>query len=528
MQNTSKIIGWCLIIIAGMATADLIVRWGTPGLTIDALIILVSVIAGVYLLRLKTEHSQLKTKALAVKNWLKLPTDLLEEYNGKATSGNISKNTQIIQKTLHDHGVEVSMRDVNIGPTLTQYTLKPAEGVNPDQIISRANELSLELASHPIRIESPIPGKNLVGIEVPNKISAIVGLREILESEEFKSSKSNLTLPLGRDVSGIPVVADLKETPNILMSGATGSGKSVLINDIILSLIYQNNPEDVRLILDDAKRVEFPHYSDIPHLLTPIIYDSDKTEAMFRWVLEEAKRRSYVLNNKKQKNIESYNQNVAKNALPHIVIIIDEFSDRMAEYDKEIETAIIELAKVSRTTGIHLIIATSRPSHDVLTDKIKDSIPCRIGLATASDIDSRTIIDTIGAEKLFGKGDMLFGNKTDGYKRIQAPLVTDNEIEKIAIYLKNETPSGTSDQMIDLSSKDRSSLEDDLYDEAKKAVLDAGLASATLLQRRLRIGYARASRLLDILEANHIIGPEDGPKPRKVLIKAESKEEIKK
>ena len=476
-----------------------------------------------YLVKKKTVSVRIVQKEIFSREH-SFSTDFLELYTGKTNSGNIPKNSKIIKKTLHDHGIEVIMGDVNIGPTLTQYTLKPAEGVKLNEITDLWADLSLALAAHPIRIEAPIPGKNLVGIEIPNKITAIVGLREILESEEFKSSKSNLTLPLGRDVSGIPVVADLKETPNILMSGATGSGKSVLINDIILSLIYQNNPEDVRLILDDAKRVEFPYYSNIPHLLTPVIYDSDKTKAMFCWALEEARRRSYVLNNKKQKDIESYNQNVAKNTLPHIIIIIDEFSDRMAVYDKEIEAAIVELAKVSRTVGIHLIIATSRPSHDVLTNKIKNSIPCRIGLATASDIDSLTIIDVRGAEKLFGRGDILFGNKKNGFKRIQVPLVTDKEIDKVTDYLKNESPPSTSDQLIDLSSKDRSDLEDDFYDEAKKIVEEKGLATAPLLQRYLKIGYARASKLLDMLETNHIIGPEDGPRPRKVLIKSMAKE----
>jgi len=519
MQSTSKIIGYCLIIIAGMATADLIVRWGTSGLTIDLLIIIVSAIAGVYLLRLKTEHSQLKTKSLAEKTWLKLPTDLLEKYNGKATSGNISKNTQIIQKTLRDFSINVSMGDVNIGPTVTQYTLKPAEGVNPDQITSKANELSLELASHPIRIEAPIPGKNLVGIEIPNKVSAIVGLREILESEEFKASKSNLTLALGRDVTGIPVVADLKETLNILMSGATGSGKTVLINAMILSLIYQNTPNDLRLILIDPKRVEFIHYNNISHLLCPVIYDIDKSVSALRWAVAEMNRRLHVLEDAHYHNIDNYNQSQPEVKIPHIVIFVDEFSDLMAQVANEVEEAVVRLVQMSKAVGIHLVLATSRPSVDVVTDLIKKNMANRIGLAQASEINSRTIIDTRGAEKLFGKGDILFGSKTDGYKRIQVALVTDKDVDKVTDFLKNETPPDTSNQMIDLSTKDRSYLEDYLYEDAKKVVLNAGLASAQLLQRRLRIGYGRASRLLDILEANHIIGPEDGHKPRKVLIK---------
>ena len=519
-----KTIGYCLVIIAGMATADLIVRWGTHGLTIDALIILVSVIAGVYLLRLKTDHSHLKTKALAVKTWLKLPTDLLEEYTSKATSGNISKNNQIIQKTLHDHGVEVSMGDVNIGPTLTQYTLKPAESVKLNEITDLWADLSLALAAHPIRIEAPIPGKNLVGIEIPNKIPALVGLREILESEEFKSSKSNLTLALGRDVSGVVALTDLREILHILMSGATGSGKSVLINDMIMSLIYQNTPEDLRLILIDPKRVEFIHYNNIPHLLCPVIYDVDKSVSALRWAMTEMDRRIHILEDAHYRNIDNYNQSQPKIKLPHIVIFIDEFSDLMAQAANEVEAAVVRVAQMCKAVGIHLIIATSRPSTDVITSIIKANMINRIGLATASAIDSLTIIDTRGAEKLLGKGDILFGNEANGYKRIQVSLVTDNEIKKITDFLKNETPPGSSDQMIDLSPKDRSTLEDDFYEDAKKVVLNAGLASATLLQRRLRIGYARASKLLDMLEAKHIIGPEDGPKPRKVLINAESKE----
>jgi S-DNA-T family DNA segregation ATPase FtsK/SpoIIIE len=317
---------------------------------------------------------------------------------------------------------------------------------------------------------------------------------------------------MGRDVAGIPVVADLKQTPHIFMSGATGSGKSVLINAMILSLLYRNSPKDLNLILIDPKRVEFAHYNDISHLLCPIIYDVDKAVSALRWALAEMDRRFHVLQENASRNIEVYNENQPNEKLPHIVIFIDEFSDLMAQAGNEVEAAVVRLAQMSRAVGIHMVMATSRPSVDVITGLIKANIPSRIGLATASDIDSQTIIDTVGAEKLLSSGDILFRSDENGNpKRIQAPLVTDEEVSKVTDFLKAEGIPSVNKIDVDPSTQD------ELYNDAKKVVIKEGKASSAMLQRHLKIGYARACRLLDILESEGIIGPANGAKPRDIL-----------
>ncbi|AKM82332.1 MAG: putative cell division FtsK/SpoIIIE [Berkelbacteria bacterium GW2011_GWE1_39_12] len=461
------------------------------------------------------------------KTWNFPPLDLLETGSGKATSGNIPKNVDIIQKTLSDFGVPVAMGDVNVGPTVTQYTLKPGTSVKLNQITARANDLSLALAQHPIRIEAPIPGKSAVGIEIPNKTFATVSLREVLESEECKASKSNLTLAIGRDVAGQAVAADLKQMPHLLIAGATGSGKSVGINAMILSLLYQNSPNDLRLILVDPKRVEFTHYNDVPHLLCPVVFDVDKTVSALRWAVAEMDRRFRVLQETGRRNIEAYNQNPPNGKLPYIVIFIDELADLMAQAGNEVESAIVRLAQMARAVGIHLVVATQRPSVDVITGLIKANITNRIAFAVASQIDSRTILDASGAEKLLGKGDMLWlGNDLGKPKRIQGVLITDKEVDKITNFLKNESAPQYDETILSYHTPSQGgvggggdmSSSDDLYNEAKEVVVMAGKASASLLQRRLRVGYARAARLLDMLESEGIIGPADGAKPRDVMI----------
>lgn len=461
----------------------------------------------------------------ADKNWNFPPINLLEVASGKATSGNIPKNVEIIQKSLKDFNIDVSMGDVNVGPTVTQYTLKPTEGVKLNQITARANDLSLALAMHPIRIEAPIPGKAAVGIEVPNKISALVTLREILESEEFKAAKSNLTLALGRDVAGTAYATDLKKMPHLLIAGATGSGKSVCVNSIIISLLYQNSPSDLRLILVDPKRVEFTHYNDIPHLLSPVVFEVDKTVSTLKWTVAEMDRRFRLLQETGNRNIEAYNTNPVQGRMPYIVLIIDELADLMAQAGNEVEGAIVRLAQMARAVGIHMILATQRPSVDVITGLIKANITNRVAFAVASQIDSRTILDTSGAEKLLGNGDMLhLGNELGKPKRIQGVLVTDKEISKVTDFLKEQSTPQYDDSIAhyraggDKSISGDSAGSDELYEEAKEIVVMAGKASASLLQRRLRVGYARAARLLDILEENGAIGPAEGAKPRDVLI----------
>lgn len=457
--------------------------------------------------------------------WEFPPIDLLEQSTSKATSGNITKNVEIIQKTLKDFGMGVTMGDVNIGPTVTQYTLKPDAAVKLNQITARSNDLALSLAAHPIRIEAPIPGKAAVGIEVPNKVPAVVTIREVLESEIFKKSKSNLSAALGRDVAGNPFVVDIKNMPHLLIAGATGSGKSVCINAMILSLLYQNSPQDMRLILVDPKRVEFTSYNGIPHLLAPVIHDVDKTISALKWTVAEMDRRFRLFQETNRRNIEAYNADPPNGRLPYIVIFIDELADLMAQAANEVEGAIVRLAQMARAVGIHLVVATQRPSVDVITGLIKANITNRIAFAVASQVDSRTILDLAGAERLLGRGDLLYiGSDLGKPKRIQGVLVTDKEIDKVNEFLKREGAATYDESVLTFRSGSERGIsgelmaEDELYQDAKETVVMAGKASASLLQRRLRVGYARAARLLDMLEQEGVIGPPDGAKPRDVMI----------
>ncbi len=459
------------------------------------------------------------------KAWEFPPISLLDESSSRATSGNIAKNVEIIQKTLKDFGMDVSMGDVNIGPTVTQYTLKPAEGVKLTQITARQNDLALALAAHPIRIEAPIPGKSAVGVEIPNKVPALVTLREVLESEEFKKSKSNLSIALGRDVAGTPFVIDVKDMPHLLIAGATGSGKSVCINSMILSLLYQNSPDDLRVILVDPKRVEFTHYNGIPHLLSPVVFDVDKTISALKWAVSEMDRRFRLFQESGRRNIEAYNANPTNGKLPYIVIFIDELADLMAQAANEVEAAIVRLAQMARAVGIHLVVATQRPSVDVITGLIKANITNRLAFAVASQVDSRTILDLSGAERLLGKGDALYiGNELGKPKRIQCVLITDKEIDKVTGFLRSKGVATYDESILTFRTGSEHGLggelaaEDELYNEAKETVVMAGKASASLLQRRLRVGYARAARLLDMLEHEGVIGPPDGAKPRDVML----------
>jgi S-DNA-T family DNA segregation ATPase FtsK/SpoIIIE len=454
-----------------------------------------------------------------------LSLDLLEDRVGKPTSGDIQANQEKIQKTLQNFGIDVEMGTVNVGPTVTQYTLAPAEGVKLASITALSNDLALALAAHPIRIEAPIPGKSLVGIEVPNQAVATVGLKEILSSEAFKKRASNLTISVGKDVAGGAFVADIDRMPHLLIAGSTGSGKSVCINTIIVSLLYTNSPDDLKLILVDPKRVELTPYNDIPHLLTPVITDTTNTINALKWVVAEMDRRYLVLNQAAKRNLASYNQS-AEDKLPYLLVVIDELADLMAVAAADVETAIIRLAQMARAVGIHLVVATQRPSVDVITGLIKANITSRIAFAVASGTDSRTILDTSGAEKLLGRGDCLFVSaELSKPKRLQGAFISDAEIERVTAALKQEAQPDYNPEVVVKrggssvvggSSADDS--DDELLGEAKAEVVRAGKASASLLQRRLRVGYARAARLLDLLEERGIIGPGDGAKPRDVLV----------
>lgn len=465
-----------------------------------------------------------------------LPLELLSESKGKPVGADTKNGQKVIQKTLEDFGINVEMGAISVGPTVTQYTLRPADGgIKLSRITNLNNDLAMALAAHPVRIEAPIPGKSLVGIEVPNKTIALVSLREILSNDEFKNRKTNNTIALGKDVAGKVWVADITKMPHLLVAGATGSGKSVMLNTIIVSLLYQNNPDDLRFIMVDPKRVELTIYNGIPHLLTPVITEVSKTVNALKWSLNEMDRRFKLLAKAGKRDIVSFNQ-TSKQKMPYIIFVIDELADLMLLAGKEVEAGIVRLAQMARAVGIHLILATQRPSVNVITGTIKANMPARIAFAVASSIDSRTILDGMGAEKLLGRGDMLFSDASmPKPKRLQGAFVGEKEIRRIVAEIKRQ--GGGVEYLDDVTERQKVSGmagagmngpascddDDELVSEAKDVVMNAGKASATLLQRKLSIGYARAAKLLDILEEHGIIGPSQGSKPREILV---SKEEF--
>ncbi|MDI6778237.1 MAG: DNA translocase FtsK 4TM domain-containing protein [Patescibacteria group bacterium] len=485
--------------------------------------------------------------------WKFPPLDLLEKTTGKAKAGDIETNAKIIQETFRNFGIEVEIGDISVGPSVTQYCFKPAAGIKLSKITGLNNNLSLALAAHPIRIEAPIPGKSLIGIEVPNKTSTLVRLRDIIESPEFTERKTNLTLALGQDVAGNYILGDLSEMPHLMIAGATGTGKSVCINTLITSLLYQNSPDDLKLILIDPKRVELTAFNGIPHLLTPTVVDNGKVANSLKWAIGQMEARYKLLQGAGSRDIFSYNSKIKEGRMkniideetgeiigeeevkkmPFIVIIIDELADIMASHSKEVEAAVVRLAQMARAVGIHLIVSTQRPSVEVLTGLIKANITTRIAFQVATQIDSRTILDMAGAEKLLGNGDMLYlSARSPKPKRIQGVFVSESEVKRVTKSIKSQLDEEVeyneeviAPQKVSFGGKmtgagvlGRDDVGDDLYEEAKDTILKAGKASASLLQRRLRVGYARAARLLDLLEANGIIGPGDGSKPREVLV----------
>ncbi len=460
---------------------------------------------------------------------IEIPLDLLNSATSKPTSGDIKINSLKIEKTLENFGIDVTMAEITVGPTVTQYTFKPAEGVKLSKITALQNDISLALAAHPIRIEAPIPGKSLVGIEVPNVTPSLVRLREVISSDVFKENKNDLVITLGKDVTGKSVVADLGKMPHLLIAGATGSGKSVAINSIIISLLWKNSSSDLKIILVDPKRVELTSYNDIPHLYTPVITDVKTTINTLRGVVNEMDDRYKLLASAGKKNITSYNSALLLNKMPYIVVVIDELADLMAVAARDVEAAIVRLAQMARAVGIHLILATQRPSVNVITGQIKANITSRVAFAVASQIDSRTILDTSGAEKLLGNGDMLYiSAELSKPKRIQGAFVSETEVSAVTDYLKAK--GGKPDYNMEISEpKGHSGLagqfEDDQDDEelgiATDIIVKSGRASATLLQSRMRIGFAKAARLLELLEDRGIVGPSQGAKPREVLVTAE-------
>lgn len=481
------------------------------------------------------------------------PLELLEFDRGKAGVGDIKANSNVIKRTLQNFGIDVEMDEVSIGPSVTRYSLKPAEGVKLSRILGLQNDLSLALAAHPIRIEAPIPGKSLVGIEIPNTVKTIVGLGSLLSAEEFTSSEKPLLLALGKGVSGRSHFSNLAKMPHLLIAGATGSGKSVSIHALITSLLYRNSPEHLRFIMIDPKRVELTLYNGIPHLLTPVITDAKKTILALKWAAKEMDRRFDLLQTVRVRDIESYHKTILEPALakaqkkdskkdgqadeslpenmPYIVIIIDELADIMQSYPRELEAAIVRLAQMSRAVGIHLMLSTQRPSVNVITGIIKANVPSRIAFQVASQIDSRTILDSSGAEKLLGAGDMLYlSADMSKPQRVQSAFIGETEVKNVVKFLKDsykdeivneiditaDAKEAGSDAMFD-SLDGGDEPDDDLYEEAREIVMKAQKASTSYLQRKLRIGYARAARLIDMLEERGVVGSGSGAKPRDVL-----------
>ena len=481
-------------------------------------------------------------------NWEFPDLDLLEKNQNPADAGDIEGNAETIRDTLHEFNIDVEMEGANIGPKVTQYTLRPPSGVKLTRITALETNLALNLAAQSLRIEAPIPGRKAVGIEVPNIKAADVRLYGILESKQWKSANEPLSFAIGKDITGEPVVGKLNKMPHMLIAGQTGSGKSVMINTLLTSLLYRNSPSDMKLILVDPKQVEMAPYEDIPHLLTPVITEPEKTISALKWAVNEMERRYKLLAEEKLRDIKSYNQRVASGrkkisvqdedgtsqevengAMPYVVIVVDELADLMMVAKRDVEALIVRLAQKARAVGIHLVLATQRPSVDVITGLIKANVPARIAFTVASQVASMTILDQAGADKLLGQGDMLFKTADMGKPvRIQGAWVMDEEVMKITDHLRAQSAPQYNDEIISqpvqLNGKGGVVMDmgdtggDDMFRDAVRVVIDGRKASTSLLQRRLRIGYARAARIIEEMEEQGIIGPADGSRPREVLI----------
>ncbi len=480
------------------------------------------------------------------------PLSLLERDRGRPGVGDIKGNANIIQRTLDNFGIKVTLDEISIGPSVTRYAIKPAEGVRLQKIVSLQTNLELALAAHPVRIEAPIPGKSLVGIEVPNSSKVTVGLGTLLESPEFAEGRKPLLVALGRDIAGASHFANIGKMPHALIAGATGSGKSVTIHAVITSLLYRLGPARLRFLMIDPKRVELTLYNPIPHLLSPVITDAKRAITALRWAGKEMERRYNILEENRVRDIDSYHENILAPALeslrkrkpeegekipeamPYIVIVIDELADIMQTYPRELEASIVRLAQMSRAVGIHLLLSTQRPSVNVITGLIKANVPSRVALQVASQIDSRTILDQGGAEKLLGAGDMLYLSGDMGKPvRLQSAFISEGEVKKVVDYIakhneaelpvdigvsgSSNSEGGSSAGPNSFSGGDEEDIDDDMYEAARAAVIEAGKASTSYIQRKLRVGYSRAARLMDILEERGVIGPADGAKPREIL-----------
>ncbi|MEN9621678.1 MAG: cell division protein ftsK, segregation ATPase FtsK/SpoIIIE, family [Candidatus Parcubacteria bacterium] len=493
----------------------------------------------------------------AEKEYTPPPLSLLEKDKGKPVVGDVKANANIIKRTLANFGIDVEMDEVSIGPSVTRYALKPAEGVKLSRIAALQDNLAYALAAPSIRIEAPIPGKSLVGVEIPNTIKTTVGLGTLFSAEEFQTSEKPLLVGLGKGISGKSHFQNVAKMPHLLIAGATGSGKSVTIHALIVSLLYRLGPEKLKFIMIDPKRVELTLYNKIPHLLTPVITDAKKAILSLKWAAKEMDRRYNVLQESSVRDIDSYHKTIYEPSLkkvkvkkdgdtaeeakgldpmPYIVVIIDELADIMQTYPRELEAGIVRLAQMSRAVGIHLMLSTQRPSVNVITGLIKANIPARLALQVASQIDSRTILDQPGAEKLLGQGDMLYlGGEMSKPTRIQCAYISESEVKKVVKFLIDSHIDELNDEInltdsavksdgaifsatLDDMGTDEPGEDDDMYDEAKRVVIEAGKASTSYIQRKLRVGYSRAARLMDLLQERGVIGEADGSKPRPVIL----------
>ncbi|TQQ84158.1 DNA translocase FtsK [Peptacetobacter hominis] len=471
------------------------------------------------------------------KNYRLPSPTLLNKVNKKSDENvrkKVIKNAELLERTLEDFGVDASISQVTVGPAITRYEIQPKPGVKVSKIVNLTDDIALSLAARSIRVEAPIPGKNAIGIEVPNDETQMVGIREIVESDEFKNFKSPLAMGLGKDVSGKIFISDIAKMPHLLIAGSTGSGKSVCVNTLINSILFKARPDEVKLLLIDPKVVELSNYNGIPHLLIPVVTDPSKAANALNWAVTEMNRRYKLFSESGSRDIKSYNEK-AEEKLPSIVIIIDELADLMMTSAKEVEDYICRLAQKARAAGMHLVIATQRPSVDVITGVIKANIPSRIAFAVSSRTDSRTILDMGGAEKLLGKGDMLFhplgASKPE---RLQGAFISEGELEKVIDFVKGQFSSEEvkyeEDIIESISAVKTTPIddEDELLPQAIEFVVDTGQASASMLQRRFKIGFNRAARIIDSMEERGIVGQNEGSRPRKVLISKEQYEEIKK
>lgn len=498
----------------------------------------------------KAVEEQSALVAVSDPNWQSPSLELLEKKQSPANAGDVNHNAQVIKDTLSEFNIDVEMEGANIGPKVTQYTLRPPSGVKLTRITALETNIALNLAAQALRIEAPIPGQRAVGIEVPNKKAADVRIRGILESQEWTDSQEPLSFAVGKDISGQSVIGELNKMPHLLVAGQTNSGKSVMINTLLCSLLYRNSPSKMKLILVDPKQVEMARYQDIPHLLTPIITDPEKTVSALKWAVNEMERRYKLLAEVGELNISDYNENLRNSKkkivvqdensdqpqdleaedseMPYIVIVIDEMADLMMVASRDVEALVVRLAQKARAVGIHLVLATQSPRADVITGLIKANVPAKIAFTVGNQVESRIILDQVGAEKLLGQGDMLYKTVTMSKPiRVQGAWVMNNEVKKIADHLRKQSPPQYNDEIISqpvqLNGKggvvmDTGNSDDDMYKDAVNVVIEGGKASTSYLQRRLRIGYSRAARLIEEMEENGVISQADGNRPRDVLV----------